>query len=87
MSGGVLRTGIPAGFSCALPVSCRAPAGAVRTVALMHESTTRGLGSAPGQVPANKGRRYRAEVLSRAEAGALIAACPAAWRTGIATGP
>jgi len=49
----------------------------------MHESTTRGLGSAPGQVPANKGRRYRAEVLSRAEADALIAAGPAASRTGI----
>jgi len=49
----------------------------------MHKSATRRLGSAPGQVPANKGKRYRAEVLSRAEAGALIAACSAASRTGI----
>jgi len=49
----------------------------------MHKSATRRLGSAPGQVPANKGKRYRAEVLSRAEADALIAACSAASRTGI----
>jgi site-specific recombinase XerD len=49
----------------------------------MHQSATRRLGSAPGQVPANKDRRYRAEVLSRAEAGALIAACSAASMTGI----
>jgi site-specific recombinase XerD len=49
----------------------------------MHKSATRRLGSAPGQVPANKGKRYRAEVLSRAEADALIGACSAASRTGI----
>lgn len=49
----------------------------------MHKSATRRLGSAPGQVPANKGKRYRAEVLSRVEADALIAACSAASRTGI----
>jgi integrase len=33
--------------------------------------------------PTNKGKRYRAEVLSRAEADALIAACSAASRTGV----
>jgi site-specific recombinase XerD len=49
----------------------------------MHQSATRRLESAPGQVPANKGRRYRAEVLSQAEADALIAACSATSRTGI----
>jgi site-specific recombinase XerD len=48
----------------------------------MHKSAT-SLGSVPGQVPPNKGKRYRAEVLSRAEADALIAACSATSRTGI----
>ena len=49
----------------------------------MRESTTRRLGSVPGQAPANKGRKFRAEPLSRAEANALIGACSAASRTGI----
>lgn len=34
-------------------------------------------------MPANKGRRYRAEVLSRAEASALIAVCSPSSSTGI----
>ena len=53
----------------------------------MRESATRRLGSAPGLVPANKGKRYRAEALSRAEAAALIAAYSAASRTGIRNRP
>ena len=53
------------------------------TVVLMHKSSTQRLGSVPGQAPANKGRTSRAEVLSRAEADALIGACSATSRTGI----
>ena len=53
------------------------------TVVLMHKSSTKRLGSVPGQAPANKGRTFRAEVLSRAEADALIGACSATSRTGI----
>jgi site-specific recombinase XerD len=49
----------------------------------MHKSATKRFGSLPGQVPANKGRRYRAEVLSQAEADALITACSATSKTGI----
>ena len=48
----------------------------------MSRSATRRFGSLPGQVPANKGKRYRAEVLTRAETDALIAACSAASKTG-----
>jgi len=50
---------------------------------LMNKSSTQRLGSVPGQAPANKGRTFRAEVLTRAEADALIAACSPASRTGI----
>ena len=57
--------------------------GAVHTVALMHPSATRRLGSAPGQTPANKGQRYRAEVLAEAEVNAIIGACSAVSLTGI----
>ena len=41
------------------------------------------LGPAAPQVPAPAGTRHRAETLSRAEADALIAACPATSRAGI----
>jgi hypothetical protein len=34
---------------------------------LLSESTTRGFGPVSGQVPANAGKRYRAEVLTRAD--------------------
>lgn len=52
----------------------------------MPQSTTNRpewLGSAPGQAPANKGRRFPAEPLSQVEAEALIAASSASSRTGI----
>jgi site-specific recombinase XerD len=49
----------------------------------MRESTTKPLGSSPGQAPANKGRRYRAEVLSEAEMNAIIGACSARSLTGV----
>jgi site-specific recombinase XerD len=39
--------------------------------------------NAASQAPANKGRTFRAEVLSRAEAAALTGACSAASRTEI----
>ena len=66
-----------------LRVSSQAAAGAVRTVALMCTSATKRLGSAPGQTPANKGQRYRAEVLAEAEVNAIIGACSAVSLTGI----
>lgn len=66
-----------------LRVSCRPSGRAVHTVALMHPSATRRLGSAPGQTPANKGQRYRAEVLAEAEVNAIIGACSAVSLTGI----
>jgi site-specific recombinase XerD len=47
------------------------------------DRTARRLGSAPGQAPANKGRKYPAEPLTEAEAGALIGACSPVSRTGI----
>jgi integrase/recombinase XerD len=49
----------------------------------MDISATRRLGSAPGQAPANKGRKFPAEPLTPAETDALIAACSATSRTGI----
>jgi integrase/recombinase XerD len=49
----------------------------------MNISATKRLGSAPGQAPANKGRKFPAEPLTPAEADALIAACSATSRTGI----
>lgn len=52
-------------------------------VVLMHKSTTKRFGSAPGQAPANKGQRYRAEVLSEAQMNAIISACSATSLTGI----
>jgi hypothetical protein len=36
----------------------------------MDESATKRFGSLPGRRPANAGKRYRAEVLTRAEADA-----------------
>ena len=49
----------------------------------MHKSSTKRLGSAPGQEPGNKGKRYRAEVLTEGEVNAIIAACSATSLTGI----
>jgi site-specific recombinase XerD len=49
----------------------------------MHPSATKRLGSAAGQTPANKGQRYRAEVLAEAEVNAIIGACSAVSLTGI----
>jgi site-specific recombinase XerD len=49
----------------------------------MYGSSTKRLGSVPGQAPANKDRKFRAQVLSRAEMDALIGACSAVSRTGI----
>jgi site-specific recombinase XerD len=49
----------------------------------VHKNSTQRLGSVPGQVPANAGRKFRAEVLSRAEVEAMIAACSATSRTCI----
>ncbi len=49
----------------------------------MRESTTKRLGSVKGQVPANKGKQYRAEVLSEAEMNAIIGACSSASLTGV----
>ena len=49
----------------------------------MGKSTTKRLGSAPGQAPANKGKHYRAEVLTQTEVDALIAACSATSLTGV----
>jgi site-specific recombinase XerD len=47
------------------------------------QSTTKRFESLPGQTPANSGKWDRAEVLSQAEADALIAACSATSRTGV----
>lgn len=49
----------------------------------MRSSTTKRLGSVPGQVPANAGKRYRAEVLTEGEVNAIIGACSATSLTGI----
>ena len=49
----------------------------------MHRSATRRLGSVKGQVPANKGKTYRAEVLTESEMNAIIGACSATSLTGI----
>jgi site-specific recombinase XerC len=49
----------------------------------MNISATKYLGSAPGQAPANKGRKFPAEPLTPAEADALIGACSPVSRTGI----
>lgn len=49
----------------------------------MYRSSTKRLGSLPGQIPANKGQRYRAEVLSESEVNAIIAACSAVSMTGV----
>ena len=49
----------------------------------MRESSTKRLGSVKGQVPANKDKRYRAEVLSEAEVNAIIGACSPSSMTGI----
>jgi integrase/recombinase XerD len=49
----------------------------------MTESVTRRLGAVPGQVPANYKQRYPAEVLTPAEADALISACSATSLTGM----
>jgi site-specific recombinase XerD len=49
----------------------------------MYRSSTKRLGSVPGQAPANKGKRYRAEVLTGAEVNAIIAACSPVSLTGI----
>ena len=49
----------------------------------MRESTTKPFGSVPGQAPANKGKRYRAEVLSESQMNAIIGACSARSATGI----
>jgi integrase/recombinase XerD len=49
----------------------------------MTKRPTRRLGSVPGQVPANKGRRYHAEVLPETEVNAIIGACSPLSLTGI----
>lgn len=49
----------------------------------MDISATRRLGSAPGQAPANKGRKFPAEPLTPAEANAIIGACSPRSQTGI----
>ncbi len=49
----------------------------------MNISDTGRLGLAPGAEPANKGRKYPAEPLTRTEADSLIAACSARSATGI----
>ena len=48
----------------------------------MVKSTTKPFGSVKGQEPANKGKHYRAEVLTLGEVNALIAACSARSMTG-----
>lgn len=53
------------------------------TVVLMDKSTTKRLGSVPGQAPANKGRSFPPEPLTKAEMEALITACPARSMTGM----
>jgi integrase/recombinase XerD len=49
----------------------------------MDKSTANRFGSAPGQAPGNKGRKFPAEPLSPAEVHAVIGQCSAASRTGI----
>lgn len=49
----------------------------------MVKRSTKHLGSVPGQVPGNKGERYRAEVLTEGEVNAIIGACSAVSLTGI----
>lgn len=53
------------------------------TVALMNKSTTRRLGSVPGQAPANKGRKFPAEPLTGPEVNAIISQCSATAPTGL----
>ena len=48
----------------------------------MLPSATKRLGSAPGRTPANKGQRYRAEVLAEAEVNAIIGSGSAVSLTG-----
>jgi site-specific recombinase XerD len=49
----------------------------------MYESTTRRLGSVPGQAPPNKGHRYPPEPLTPEEVAAIIGQCSVRSRTGI----
>ena len=53
------------------------------TVVLMNKSTTGHLGSALGQAPANKGRKFPAEPLTGAEVNAILSQCSATAPTGL----
>jgi len=53
------------------------------TVLLMDKSTTKRLGSVPGQAPANKGRKFPAEPLTEDEVAALLRQCSVKAPTGI----